>query len=369
MRALKKLVPVCTAIMATLAAGNALADGNIDRMQAVMEAVSGGNTGVLTPSEQQAAQTGVAGATRDADPAIYDKQTAEFAKTQQGKWDQLAREAYVSALPPADQSVGRSILLGDGTVPGSTGKLYIFVSRSMPLSLLRTYALEAFYLGGTLVVKGIRPGQSVKDYVEEAVSDYNSADGQVLSGIEINPNLFDMFNVTMVPSVVWTNRQGLDDVGAGCPDLPEDAPHPQVTVEGPDGSPMTLDRPACAAAPDSSFYKLTGALALPYVFDRFEKAGAPKAAIDEYRQELAEMAQNGISVDGVSGGHGLAGLANDIKVEQLPHYVLRYWQRSLATKSVQRAPYGPAFTDGGDDDTEYRAELQAKIQRGLGTSQ
>jgi type-F conjugative transfer system pilin assembly protein TrbC len=367
---MKKLT--LAAVAATLFAGaatSALADANVDRMQAVMEAVTGGNMGVLSPAEQQAAQTGVAGAARDADPAVLDKQTAEFAKNQQGKWDQLAREAYVSALPPADQSVGRSILLGDGTVPGSSGKLYIFVSRSMPVSLLRTYALEAFYLGGTLVVKGIRPGQSVKDYVEEAVSNYDSADNQVLTGIEINPNLFDMFDVTMVPSVVWTNRQGLDDVGAGCPDLPDDAPHPQVTVEGPDGSPMTLDRPACAAAPDSSFYKLTGALALPYVFDRFEAAGAPKAAIDEYRQELAEMAQNGISVDGVSGGHGLAGITSGIKVEQLPHYVLRYWQRELATENVQRAPFGPVFSAGGDEDPEYRAELQAKIQRGLGSSQ
>jgi hypothetical protein len=132
---------------------------------------------------------------------------------------------------------------------------------------------------------------------------------------------------------------------------------------------LTMDKPTCAPAPDTSFYKLTGALALPYVFDRFEQAGAPKVAMDEYRQELAEMAQNGISPDGVDGGHGLAGLTGHIKVEQLPKYVLRYWQRSLATEKVQRAPYGPAFSAGGDDDPEYRKELEEKIQRGLGISQ
>ena len=369
MRSLKKLTPVCASLLLALASNVASAEGGVDRMKAVMEAVSGGKMEALTPTEQQAAKTGVAGATHDADPSIYDKKTAEFAVQQQSKWDALARQAYVSALPPADQAIGRSILLGDGTVPGSTGKLFFFVSRSMPLSLLRTYALESFYLGGTLVVKGIRPGESVNEYVDEAVSDYNSADSQVLSGIEINPNLFDLFNVTMVPSVVWTNRQGLDDIGAGCPNLPENVPPPQVSVEGPGGSPITLDKPVCAPAPDSSFYKLTGALALPYVFDRFEQAGAPKAAMDEYRQELKEMAQNGVSADGVDGGHGLAGLTGNIKVEQLPKYVLRYWQQELATQKVQRAPYGPAFSPGGDDDPDYRRELEQKIQRGLGITQ
>ncbi|MEX3983631.1 TrbC family F-type conjugative pilus assembly protein [Paraburkholderia sp. EG287A] len=367
---MKKLtLSVAIAGMLATAAITAHADAGVDRMKSVMEAVTGGNLSTLAPADQQAAQTGVAGATRDADPNIYDKKTAEFAVEAQAKWNDLARQAYVSALPPADQAIGRSILLGDGTVPGSPGKLFFFVSRSMPLPLLRTYALEAFYLGGTLVVRGIRPGESVKEYVDEAVSDYNSAGNQVLSGIEINPNLFDMFNVTMVPSVVWTNRQGLDDIGAGCPNLPDNVQTPQVTVEGPDGSPITLDKPVCAPAPDSSFYKLTGALALPYVFDRFEQAGAPKAAIEEYRQELKEMAQNGVSADGVDGGHGLAGLKGDIKVEQLPKYVLRYWQQELATQKVQRAPYGPAFSEGGDDDPEYRQELEQKIQRGLGITQ
>ena len=358
------ILRACAAAVLALSVSFAYADAGVDRMKSVMDAVGKGDLSTLSAQDQRAVQTGEAGATAAASPARVDAQTAAFAKVQSDDWQQLAKQAYVAALPLQDQALGRSILLGDGTVPGSKGQLYIFVSRSMPMSLLRAYALEALYTGAALVVRGIRPGQSVNDYVQEAVSDFNSADGQVLAGLEINPDLFDMFDVKMVPAVVWSGRAGLEDVGSGCTDVPEGTPLEKITLMGPDDQPITMDRPTCAKLPDSSFFKITGALALPYVFDRFQEAGAPKDVMDQYRQELAEMAANGVSPSG--SGNTMAQFDAGLKIEMLPRYVLRYWQRQLAThKTVQRAPYGPAFSDDGDDDASYRKELEEKIRRGL----
>ncbi|WP_164714669.1 TrbC family F-type conjugative pilus assembly protein [Burkholderia ambifaria] len=359
------ILRACAAAVLALSVGFAYADAGVDRMKSVMDAVGKGDLSALSAKDRRAVQTGEAGATAAASPARVDAQTAAFAQEQSADWQQLAKQAYVAALPLQDQALGRSILLGDGTVPGSKGQLYIFVSRSMPMSLLRAYALEALYTGAALVVRGIRPGQSVNDYVQEAVSDFNSADGQVLAGLEINPDLFDMFDVKMVPAVVWSGRAGLEDVGSGCTDVPEGTPLEKITLMGPDDQLITMDRPTCAKLPDSSYFKITGALSLPYVFDRFQEAGAPKDVMDQFRQELAEMAANGVSPAG--DGHTMAQFDAGLKIEMLPRYVLRYWQRQLAThKTVQRAPYGPAFSDDGDDDASYRKELEEKIRKGLG---
>jgi type-F conjugative transfer system pilin assembly protein TrbC len=360
----------CVALAAAMLAGSsgAWADAGVDRMEAIQQAVQTGDTRLLSPTDVQAVQAGTqGGVAAAANQDKIDPKLVSATEETSARFDQLVRQAYVSALPAKDQALGRSVLLGDGTVPGSPGKLYFFVSRAMPMSLLRAYAIQALYMGGTLVVKGVRKGDSIKDYVEDAMNDFNSSGGQVLAGMDIDPNLFDIFNVTMVPAVVWTNRANIEGVGAGCEHLPDDVPHPQITLDGPNDTQITVDRPMCLPAPDSSYFKITGALSMTYVLDRFEQAGAPREVMEEYRQELAEMAANGVSLEGDGTGiSGMNGAGSGIQVHQLPHYMLRYWQRALETSKVQRSNMGPVFSSGGDDDTQYRQELTSEIEKGLG---
>lgn len=341
-------------------------NAGIDRMTAIMEAIKRGDMSQLSGPDRAAVHTGQESARTSADLENADPAAIESAIRQNDQWQQMTREAYVAALPPRDRARGESILLGNGTLPDSNGRLYYFVSRSMPISLLRAYAAEALYTGGTLVVKGIRRGNTIKEYVEEVVSEFNTADGQVLAALEVNPNLFDMFNVTVVPTTVWTTRLGLDDVGAGCENLPEGATVPQVTLTGPDGEPITLDRPTCAQAPADSFYKISGALLTTYVLERFESAGAPAQAMNHYRAQLAERHANVFdgSVRQVT-GNTMPPLEGELKVDTLPRGVLLGWKDSLETLNVQRGPYGPTFSAELDDDPVYRKELQQKVEHGL----
>lgn len=337
---------------------------SIDRMKAVIDAVRTNNDSNLTDEQRTAVQSARESAAMSADMTKLSPATVDFAVKQSTDWIQNSREAFVAALPPRDQAIGRSVLLGDRTLSGDDGRLYIFVSRSMPMSLLRAYSVQAMYTGATLVVKGIRKGDTVKEFIEEAVTDFNNADGQLLAGLEINPNLFDMFGVSVVPAVVWTNRIGLDDIGSGCDNFPEGTPLPQVTLEGPNDTLVTVDAPVCAPAPPTSFYKLSGALALPYVLDRFQEAGASKTAMDKVRAQLAEQRNvltSGQEVD----GNAMIPMDGQIKLANLPRTVLLQWQEDMKTLNVKRGPHGPVFDKSIEDDPVYRQELMHKIQDGL----
>lgn len=369
---------VLAAVVAALYAVPARAEGSadqpklvgqsgVDRMRSLMESIKGDPAGQSPSEVQRALATGMESGTAASNLDTAPKSTIDAALKQNDAWQKAAREAYVAALPPRDQAIGASVMLGDGTLPGNNGKLYFFVSRSMPMSMLRAYAVDALYTGGTLVVKGIRRGDTIKEFLDEAVSDFNSADGQILSGMEVNPNLFDMFDIKVVPAVVWTNRIGLDDVGAGCESLPAGVPAEQITLDGPNDTKVTVDRPTCAPAPSTAYYKLTGALTLPYVLDRFEDAGLSKEATAYYRTELAERSSNvHQGFIGQTTGNSIAPLTHELKLDSMPMHVLQAWKKRLDAGSVQRGPYGPAFNPGEEDDEVYRKELYNKIDHGLG---
>lgn len=336
-------------------------------MQSIMEGVTVGNPGQLSEATRAAATSGARSAEISADLNRMDAKTVQFSVEQAQKWEQMAREAYVAALPKRDQALGKSLLLDDGSMPGGSGKLYFFVSRSMPESLLRAYSVAAMYTGADLIVKGVRKGDTIKEYFEEVISNFNNADGLLLAGMQVNPNLYDMFNVTVVPAVVWTNRIGLDDVGSGCQNLPDDAPVQKLTLQGPDDEPVTVDKPTCAQVPASSFYKISGALTLEYVLERFQEAGAPKVAMDKLRKSLAERHSN--VNDGTvrqSIGNGMAPITGDVKLDMLPKEVLANWADRLKNSNVQRGPFGPTFSPENEDDPVYRKELMDKITHGLG---
>lgn len=338
--------------------------GGTARMKGLMDALKQGRVGALPEVDQRAVEAGLRSGAAAADLSRMDAKTVQFSVEQSEQWQRMAREAYVAALPPRDRALGASVLLGDGTDPNGAGTLYIFVSRSMPPSLLRAYAIDAFYLGAQLVVKGLRKGDTLKEYVADAMEQFNSLDGQSLAAMDINPNLFDMFDIQLVPSVVWTGRVGLNDVGSGCPNVPDGTPLEPLILEGPQDTMIQLDRPTCAKLPDNTYIKLTGALTLPYVLDRFQEAGLPKSTVDELKARLAVRTSN--VHDGSvrqTTGNAMAPISHQARLDRLPPHVLQAYQEGLSTSNVQRGPFGPTFNPEEDDDLPYRQELTELLSR------
>lgn len=357
------LLAACVPVFAQIppvASGAVGGNGSISRLKGVMEAVRKGDTSQLPEVDRKAVESAQKNSAKAA-ALVAPKDVVDGAIKKSVAMEELTREAFVAALPPRDRELGRSVMFGDNLVAGG-GKLYYFVSRSMPLGVLKAYALDALYTGGTLVVKGIRRGDTIKEYMDEVISEFNKADGQVLAGTEINPNLFDMFGVTVVPTVVWTNRAGLDEGGSGCqwPDVV-----PMIEMEGPNGDALLVEKPVCAQLPSAAYYKISGVLNTNYVLDRFESAGADKESIKKIRASLASFRGNVNQAATQDVGNAMVPIEHDLRIDAMPPHVLLGWEDALKTSNVRRSAFGPAFGDI-DDDAEYRKELKAIIARGLG---
>lgn len=331
-----------------------------------LNAIQAGKYETLSPEMQQSIQSG-AGSAAAIGKRSLDSRTSEAARAGAADFARQAQEAFIAAVPPRDKARAQAVF--GKTQGSSTGRLYYFVSRSMPNSLLKAYAADAFQTGASLVVKGVRKGDSLKEYFEEAMENFNSSKGQALAQMEINPNMFDMFGVDVVPAIVWTSKTDLSQPGSGC-DAPA-GPPTMILLSGPNDEPVEVEQQLCAKADPASFYKLAGALNTSYVLDSFQEAGAPQAAMDFYRGKLAQRTGNvNEASTGPVLGKSMAPLTTEYQWDRPPEHVLMTWAKALQGSRVQRGPYGPVFNTELEDDPVYREELLKQIERGLsGASQ
>lgn len=91
----------------------------------------------------------------------------------------------------------------DNGLPRQFAGLYIFVSTSMPKSLLKAYLREANKYGGVLVFKGLPQG-SFKE-LTKLVIDLTGSKGDlqdIAANIQIDDEAYERFGVVSVPTIV-----------------------------------------------------------------------------------------------------------------------------------------------------------------------
>lgn len=122
------------------------------------------------------------------------------------------------------------------TTVHSTSKLYVFVSSSMPVPLLKSYAKEALKYEATLVFKGLPEG-SFKELAELIVQLKDEEDN--IANATIDDEFFARFDISSVPAIVLT----------------EEPPyHPNQT-------------------PYIKFDKITGNVGVKYALEQFKDSG------------------------------------------------------------------------------------------------
>lgn len=150
-----------------------------------------------------------------------------------------------------------------GIDPQSNTSLYYFVSWSMPLEMLRSYAIEAMWSGGTLVFKGVPPGKDFGTFLGEDFSKLTYGKGASAS-LSIDPRLFDAYEVTTVPSIVVTTyRADLQCIGVN---------PVSFKYRG-----QSLSYDTCPPLDSSKYSKISGAVTSNYALQTFIDDGREEA--------------------------------------------------------------------------------------------
>lgn len=217
-----------------------------------------GNLEKASAEDIQAAKESAAAMVRDILHAYEARQTEEMDDTAQ----QLRRRAD----DIADKGIAAErdkVMEFLGIDPNADTSLYYFVSWSMPLEMLRSYAIEAMWSGGTLVIKGVPPGKELGKFLVEDLRQLVYGKGAA-ANISIDPRLFDAYAVKTVPTIVFTTvRDNMQCQGVN--------PVP-VKVDNIEASYDT-----CPELDPSKYWKVTGAVTSSYALQAFIDDGVTRA--------------------------------------------------------------------------------------------
>ena len=171
----------------------------------------------------------------------------------------------------------RKVLDFLGLDPDASTGLYVFVSWSMPLELLRSYAIEAMWSGGTLVFKGIPPGRDLAKFVTEDLRGLVYGKGAA-ANISIDPRLFDAFGVKAVPTLVFSKVKS------------------EFQCQGVNPIPFkygekTLSYDSCPVLDANSFHKMLGSVSTNYFLQTVLEDG--DKSVQPYLRALARGWANG----------------------------------------------------------------------------
>lgn len=212
----------------------------------------------VTPEQMKAAEEMGSQVIQDMLGA-YRKATPEQTKVAED-----ARRRADSIADETMQAERDSVLEFLGIDPDAEAGLYVFVSWSMPLEMLRSYSIEAMWSGGTLVFRGLPPGEDPASFITQKLKNLVYGKGAA-ANISIDPRLFDAYQVTSVPTVVFTKvRQDMQCQGVE-----------RVPVALPDGKSAMYDK--CPALDPAEYWKVSGGVTMNYALQSFIDDGAKTA--------------------------------------------------------------------------------------------
>lgn len=147
-----------------------------------------------------------------------------------------------------------------GIDPQAQTAVYVFVSYSMPLELLRAYVLDAMWGGATVVFRGAPPDRSLGDFVTKDLRAlvYGKS---AAANISLDPRLFDSYGITTVPAIVFSQ----DRSQLSCEGLRPRA----VKVAD-----QSFSYHECPPLEPNSFYKMSGAVSTRFALESFAEKGA-----------------------------------------------------------------------------------------------
>jgi type-F conjugative transfer system pilin assembly protein TrbC len=169
-----------------------------------------------------------------------------------GLQDQAAGTLNSIVIPEGEWPLAEMGVPSPGTYPYH---LYILVSDSMPEGLIRSYALDAIQTGAQIVVRGIKPDETIQQATQKWAKLALRSDG-ASPGISIDPRPFSAFQVETVPAIVLATKSVAD--------LCESTESTFSITHDTAGALGSLPYKTCLPAPETSYYKITGNVSVPW---------------------------------------------------------------------------------------------------------
>ena len=154
-----------------------------------------------------------------------------------------------------------------------TDNFYLFISFSMSTDIIKKYLKQAKIFGAKVVIKGIPPNTTLRDFILNVVLPLNKELGDLSPGITISPELFDVYDVKLVPTFVLSKSSRLDI----CKDkiVKEGRYVEEKTIKG--KSVKVLHEgimfKACDKTNQPEFIKVAGTITFPWVLNAFADNG------------------------------------------------------------------------------------------------
>lgn len=194
----------------------------------------------------------------------FDKSLTEQGQQQRKFADSIADEALQAERDKALEFLGLD--------PGASTGLYVFVSWSMPLEMLRAYVLDAMWSGASVLFKGTPADRTLADFIlkdlQQLVYGKSAA-----ANISIDPRMFDIYKVDTVPTIVYSTMRSETLCDGG-------------QQAGFEYEKQHLVYNTCPPLDDSKYWKITGAISTHFALEQFKEAKAP--GVERHQRALAK---------------------------------------------------------------------------------
>ncbi len=153
--------------------------------------------------------------------------------------------------------------------------LYYFVSSSMPDAIIKSYLLDAIWNGGTVVVRGIPKGMTISQFLQQFIMPLVRYKGDHAK-IEINPNLYEMYDVQVVPTILITKGKAKENQCERTITISVDS---------------KVNYQSCKKVDPLSYWKLSGNVTTRWALNILKEAGAPVDLFINRMQPLNHVTQ------------------------------------------------------------------------------
>lgn len=216
----------------------------------------------------------------------------------------------------------KKILTSMGIPEERQNQLYYFVSWSMPLDMLRAYALDAMWSGGTLVLRGFPKDTELGDFITKELPKVVGYKGATAAA-SLDPRLFDAYKVDVVPTIIYSEAAEFDLCTY------------EIQKTSEDGNAFWA---GCGPTDENKYWKMAGAVTSDFALNAFIEDGADGAKL--YLDLLAKGVQP-------TTGQAMQPFTGDWDTTPTPEVLAAMKETATAGQEVYMTPYGAAVGPAG----------------------